>query len=61
MATESNGGGSANTAIVAIVVLILVGVVAFFLFFRPGAAPEGGDGPDVELNVNPPAEGGGGQ
>lgn len=52
--------GSSNTAIVAIVVLILVGIVVFLFFFRPSGTPQQEDGPDIELEVNPPDNGGGG-
>lgn len=48
--------GSSNTAIVAIVVLILVGIVVFLFFFRPSGSTQEEDGPDIELEVNPPAE-----
>ena len=55
--TGDPAGGSANTAIVAIVVVLLLAVVAFFIFFRPGSdIAEPQDGPDVELEVQPPAE-----
>lgn len=56
---DRTDGGSSNTAIVAIVVLILVAIVAFLFFFRPTGAPEAEDGPDIELEVNPPADDGG--
>ena len=50
-------GSSGNTAIVAIVVILLVAVIAFFLIFRPGTAPiVEEDGPDIELEVQPPAD-----
>ncbi len=48
--------GSSNTAIVAIVVLILVAVVVFLFFFRPSGTPQQDDGPDIEVEVNPPAD-----
>lgn len=61
MAHAREGNGSSNTAIVAIVVLILVAVVAFMVFFWNAGEPEApADGPDIELQVNPP-EGGGGE
>ena len=51
--------GTGNTAIVAIVVIILLAVIAFFVFFRPGTtAVEPEDGPDIELEVEPPANDG---
>lgn len=54
------GGGTSNTAIVAIVVLILVAVVAFLVFFWNGAETEQpAEGPDIELEVEPPADNGG--
>ncbi len=53
---RERSGGSGNTAIVAIVVILLVAVIAFFLIYRPGTAPIAEDGPDVELEVNPPAD-----
>lgn len=50
-------GSSGNTAIVAIVVILLVAVIAFFLIYRPGTAPIVEDeGPDIELEVQPPAD-----
>lgn len=57
---ERTDGGSSNTAIVAIVVLILVAIVAFLFFFRPSGETESPEGPDIELEVNPPDNGGGG-
>jgi hypothetical protein len=58
MADERTSTGSGNTAIVAIVVLVLVAILAFFLFFRPSGEAPVETGPDVELEVNPPGEGG---
>lgn len=53
---EGSTRDSSNTAIVAIVVIILIAVVAFFIFVRPGTAPiEQDDGPDIELEIEPPA------
>ena len=57
MADRTNGSSS-NTAIVAIVVLILIGIVVFLFFFRPSDTPQQDDGPDIELEVNPPSNGG---
>lgn len=60
MAETRPNGGSSNTAIVAIVVLILVAVVAFLVFFwNGGEAEPPAEGPDVELQVEPPTENGG--
>lgn len=59
---DARGSGSGNTAIVAIVVLVLVAVLAFLFFFNGGTdEPAVPEGPDVELNVEPPdmPEGGG--
>lgn len=59
MANGRKNGGSSNTAIVAIVVLVLVAIVVFFLFFRPSGEAPVDDGPDIEIEVQPPADGGG--
>lgn len=60
MAETRPNGGTSNTAIVAIVVLILVAVVAFLVFFWNGTETEPpAEGPDVELQVEPPADDGG--
>lgn len=54
---EHRSSGTGNTAIVAIVVVLLLAVIAFFIFLRPGQAPvETDDGPDIELEVNPPED-----
>lgn len=62
MAQTRPNGGSSNTAIVAIVVLVLIAVVAFVFFFWNGeettVPPE--EGPDIELQVEPPATNGDG-
>lgn len=59
---DERSSGSGNTAIVAIVVLVLVAILAFFLFFQPSGGGGVEDaGPDVELEVNPPAGGGEGE
>lgn len=52
--------GAASSTVVAIVVLLLVGVVVFMIFFWNGAETEPpAEGPDVELQVDPPENGGG--
>lgn len=53
---EGAARDTSNTAIVAIAVIILLAVVAFFIFMRPGTVPvEENDGPDIELEIEPPA------
>jgi hypothetical protein len=51
---------SSNTAVVAIVVLVLIAIIAFFLFLRPGTNTGQPGDTDINIQVDPPRNGGGG-
>jgi hypothetical protein len=56
MARNPDSADSGNTAVVAIVVLVLVAIVAFFLLFRPGTNDTAPGQPDIDIQVDPPAQ-----
>jgi len=58
MANRTSDSG--NAAVVAIVVLVLIAIVAFFVFLRPGAQNDTATQPDIDIQVDPPNRGGGG-
>jgi flagellar basal body-associated protein FliL len=60
MANGRTNGSSSNTAIVAIVVIVLLAIVVFLFFFRPSGEQPVEEGPDIELEIEPPADGEGG-
>jgi hypothetical protein len=48
---ETNSSSGASTAIVAVVAIIVLLVIVWFVFFRGGAAPDGGT--DIDVDINP--------
>lgn len=58
MAETSRSGGS--TAIVAVVAILAIALLVYFVFLRGGGAVpaiDGGGGPDINVQVNPPGGG----